>query len=152
MTERKKVHRLLEYSKEVVEKISGLSGSRLALGSVSYRKNIEDGYVFLLNKIREDANDYSEFSLLDLGVGKGWSTYILSHFFKDAVAYDLEQTIAEHSNNTNPKWQKEYWDFFKQEANNIDYHFFEGNKIPEPERYTDMRGILANTSEKGLMY
>ena len=121
---------------------TGKSTTELDICSASYTAGVVRTYRALLAACSARRVDPSAATVVDLGVGKGWSSYILSHFFKQVLAYDLAETVSEQMGLEGEKWQTPFWKHFGAGRDGLRYAFFDGEHIPFEDATADV--VFAN--------
>ncbi len=126
-----------------VSTVYGKSGSHIDISSPSYRRPILERIwrVLYANAWRPDVG---KLTVLDIGVGKGWSSYLLAAHCRRVLACDLSTTISEQMElNDQPQWQRLLWKHFVAGRPNLAYVFFDGTALPVTTESVDLAVAVA---------
>lgn len=110
---------------------------QIDLYSRSYAQDIADGIKKLIRYSSQTS------SVLDIGVGKGWSSFLMSDYFDSIKGIDLKYPVGEQLVRMDEGWQKVFWDYFTTQKENIGYEFFDGYHIPDQESSYDVVSAIA---------
>ncbi len=125
------------------KKEHALPENMIDLGSVSYTHEIAKGIELTFKLIERSGKNIKELTCIDIGVGKGWSSYILSGYLRKVSGYDLKYAVGEQMARSDECWQKTFWDHFSDKRQNLHYDFFDGYNIPEESDSADIVTAIA---------
>lgn len=128
---RKQIYKELRNIIQLIKTRLNIEEHKIDLYSFSYVDEILNNFKKLFKYIEKKGQKLYNLNLIDIGVGKGWTTFLFSQFFKKVYGIDLKYTIGEQLGLCEEGWQLYFWDFFskKQVKNNISYDFFDGYNI-----------------------
>lgn len=113
---------------KIAKALSYQNNLRIDLFSASYSHIMEQGYQKLIHFCeKQDLNPLS-MDVLDLGVGKGWSSVILANLFQLVLGLEIIQSGEEFP--ILRRARRYYWDAFKQICQNLTYCEYDGYNIP----------------------
>ncbi|MBN2302259.1 MAG: class I SAM-dependent methyltransferase [Lentisphaerae bacterium] len=110
-----------------------LPGFKIDLYSGSYRDEVKSALCTFLEFMNSGGQKLSQLTLLDVGVGRGWSSYITAHFFGTVCGCDLDEATyatTGFGGFENFKHHQEYWKNFVMKRSNLLFSAFDGYHIP----------------------
>lgn len=138
---RKIIKQVFSETLPLARDISKMPARKVDLYSRSASFAYQDSFLSLFRYLKNTGRDFSEMDIIDIGVGKGWTSYLLSQVSHSVKGFDLEYSIKEHMGlNEIHRWQQQFWDIFlaSQNRKNLEYAFFDGFHIPQPDQSADM--------------
>lgn len=138
--QRKIIKKVFRETLPLAQQISQSPIRKVDLYSKSAAFAYQDSFLSLFSFYNRNDIKMENLDVIDIGVGKGWTSYLLSKFVKSVKGYDLEYSIREHMGlNQIHRWQKLFWDeFLKRNPENLAYDFFDGFHIPAKDQSADL--------------
>lgn len=93
--------------------------------------------------------------ILDIGCGKGYTACLLERNGLNVDALDIENTVGEQLDIKDARWQRDCWDQLCSDGYNVNFEFYDGNKIDKPEGYYDhvvAYAVLEHVDEQSTGY